>query len=163
MYPDLYRSAQDAAKAAGPTTHRRRNDKVVDVADIDEHLAKYSTEVMIPPTRKRPPYGTPTAEDREREVPSADDNKRQRKGDSPRKSRYGSPTKGAGKSEVSSPALSTRQATSQTDIWGRIPPKELRTPCECRLCGRQISALRFAQHLDKCMGLSNSRPSSSSR
>ena len=36
------------------------------------------------------------------------------------------------------------------DIWGRIPPKEPKIMPKCDICGRQVSALRFAVHLDKC-------------
>lgn len=39
------------------------------------------------------------------------------------------------------------------DIWGRIPPKEPKTTAKCPVCSRQISTLRFAPHLDKCMGI----------
>ena len=44
-------------------------------------------------------------------------------------------------------------ATGQTDIWGRYPPKELKNPIDCPICGRQVNTLRFAPHLDKCMGI----------
>jgi len=43
------------------------------------------------------------------------------------------------------------------DIWGRLPPKEPLSTEICTLCGRNVSALRFAPHLDKCMGVGNSR------
>lgn len=39
------------------------------------------------------------------------------------------------------------------DVWGRIPPKEPIRSAKCQLCGKSISALRFAPHLDKCMGI----------
>ncbi len=55
------------------------------------------------------------------------------------------------------PPLSSAAATNQTtmDIWGKYPPKEPKDlMVECRLCGRQVSTSRFANHLDKCMGLS---------
>jgi hypothetical protein len=42
---------------------------------------------------------------------------------------------------------------SQTDIWGRHPPREAKEPIQCSICGRQVSTLRFAPHLDKCMGI----------
>eukprot|EP00980_Cylindrotheca_fusiformis_P005737 scaffold1194_cov127-Cylindrotheca_fusiformis.AAC.14 len=51
------------------------------------------------------------------------------------------------------------QAIDHLDIWGKLPPKEPKQTCECRLCGRHVSALRFAPHLDKCMGLSTARGS----
>lgn len=49
------------------------------------------------------------------------------------------------------------------DIWGRIPPKEPKIMPKCDICGRQVSALRFAVHLDKCMNLGNSRQTGSRR
>mmetsp|Transcript_39921 Transcript_39921/g.82121 ORF Transcript_39921/g.82121 Transcript_39921/m.82121 type:complete len:226 (-) Transcript_39921:332-1009(-) len=49
------------------------------------------------------------------------------------------------------------------DIWGNVPPKEPRTTAKCDICGRQVSALRFAPHLDKCMNLGNSRATGSRR
>jgi hypothetical protein len=56
-------------------------------------------------------------------------------------------------------ATTTATATTRsavTDIWGRIPPKEPRRTATCTLCGRHLSALRFAQHLEKCMGIGGS-------
>ena len=48
----------------------------------------------------------------------------------------------------------TRQQTSSYDIWGNCPPKEPKEPAaECPICHRVLSTLRFAPHLDKCMGL----------
>jgi hypothetical protein len=44
--------------------------------------------------------------------------------------------------------------SSSYDIYGRIPPKEPKiTSTICLLCGRSVSAIRFAPHLEKCMGL----------
>jgi hypothetical protein len=44
--------------------------------------------------------------------------------------------------------------SSSYDIYGRIPPKEPKiTSTMCLLCGRSVSAIRFAPHLEKCMGL----------
>lgn len=51
---------------------------------------------------------------------------------------------------------------SSYDIWGRIPSKEPKTTVKCQNCGKNVSAIRFAPHLDKCMGLGTSRGSSSS-
>ena len=48
--------------------------------------------------------------------------------------------------------ISTRQQ-ALTDIWGRNPPKEPKELVECSICQRQVNTLRFAQHLDKCMGI----------
>jgi hypothetical protein len=42
---------------------------------------------------------------------------------------------------------------TQRDIWGRIPPKEPKAAAKCPVCSRHISTLRFAPHLDKCMGI----------
>uniref|UniRef100_A0A7S2WKT2 SAGA-associated factor 11 n=1 Tax=Eucampia antarctica TaxID=49252 RepID=A0A7S2WKT2_9STRA len=51
---------------------------------------------------------------------------------------------------------------SSYDIWGRIPSKEPKTTVKCKKCGKNVSAIRFAPHLDKCMGLGTSRRNSSS-
>lgn len=40
---------------------------------------------------------------------------------------------------------------TQHDIWGRIPAKE--AAAKCPVCTRHISTLRFAPHLDKCLGI----------
>lgn len=46
---------------------------------------------------------------------------------------------------------SSRSNHSALDIYGRIPPKEPKiTSTICLLCGRSVSAMRFAPHLDKC-------------
>jgi hypothetical protein len=58
---------------------------------------------------------------------------------------------------VASPTMQTRQTTNHLDIWGRVPPKEPKQNVECRICGRMVSASKFAPHLDRCMGLSLSR------
>ena len=59
-------------------------------------------------------------------------------------------------------ALPTETSSSSSnnnkgDIWGRNPPKEPKTACECKVCGRSVSVSRFAQHLDKCLQLGNTR------
>ena len=56
------------------------------------------------------------------------------------------------------PTMQTRHTINHSDIWGRLPPKEPKQTCRCQICGRHVSTLRFAPHLDKCMGLST-RPS----
>ena len=43
--------------------------------------------------------------------------------------------------------------TSHLDIWGKAPAKEPKEMIECLICGRQVNTLRFAPHLDKCMGI----------
>lgn len=58
---------------------------------------------------------------------------------------------------LASPTMQTRQTTNHLDIWGRVPPKEPKQNVECRICGRMVSASKFAPHLDRCMGLSMSR------
>jgi hypothetical protein len=46
--------------------------------------------------------------------------------------------------------------TTKHDIWGKMPLKEDPNRFAlCRICGRQVSTLRFAPHLDKCMGLNS--------
>lgn len=52
----------------------------------------------------------------------------------------------------SSVSISTRQQV-QTDIWGRIPAKEPKELVACSICKRQVNGTRFAQHLDKCLGI----------
>lgn len=54
--------------------------------------------------------------------------------------------------------LRTRVLTSH-DAWGRIPAKDVLTTC--KLCSKNMSATRFAAHLDKCLGIGNSRASHS--
>ncbi|GAX10177.1 hypothetical protein FisN_3Lh373 [Fistulifera solaris] len=62
-----------------------------------------------------------------------------------------------------SEGIMTRQQT-QLDIWGRLPNKEPETMIDCPLCKRLVNTLRFAQHLDKCMGIGTmSRTSAPSR
>lgn len=59
---------------------------------------------------------------------------------------------------VAAVSTSTPSARSSSyDIYGRIPPKEPKiTSTICLLCGRSVSAIRFAPHLEKCMGLTAS-------
>jgi hypothetical protein len=70
--------------------------------------------------------------------------------------------------EIVEPAIENegmmpRQQT-QVDIWGRLPPKEPETMIDCPLCKRLVNTLRFAPHLDKCMGIGTmSRASAPSR
>ncbi|GAX16146.1 hypothetical protein FisN_3Hh373 [Fistulifera solaris] len=62
-----------------------------------------------------------------------------------------------------SDGIMTRQQT-QVDIWGRLPNKEPETMIDCPLCKRLVNTLRFAPHLDKCMGIGTmSRASAPSR
>lgn len=44
-------------------------------------------------------------------------------------------------------------ASTTTDIYGRVPPKEPKTTAKCPVCSRYVSTSRFAPHLDKCMGI----------
>jgi hypothetical protein len=48
-------------------------------------------------------------------------------------------------------------ATRHSDIWGKVPPKEPKRAAKCTVCEREILALRFAPHLDKCMNLGTVR------
>jgi Sgf11 (transcriptional regulation protein) len=58
------------------------------------------------------------------------------------------------KESPSTPTVMTRQQTfAQSDVWGRNPPKEPKEMVECSICNRQVNTLRFAPHLDKCMGI----------
>mmetsp|Transcript_21963 Transcript_21963/g.26110 ORF Transcript_21963/g.26110 Transcript_21963/m.26110 type:complete len:177 (+) Transcript_21963:106-636(+) len=47
----------------------------------------------------------------------------------------------------------TRNASNNSlvDVWGRILPKEPKKTVKCLHCGKGLSALRFAMHLDKCL------------
>ena len=56
-------------------------------------------------------------------------------------------------SEPSATMVTRGQSTTSHDIWGRIPPKEPKATAKCPVCSRHISTLRFAPHLDKCMGI----------
>jgi hypothetical protein len=49
------------------------------------------------------------------------------------------------------PTLSS--SSTHLDIWGRIPPKEPKDPIVCSVCLRPVNTLRFAPHLDKCLGI----------
>jgi hypothetical protein len=51
---------------------------------------------------------------------------------------------------VTSSVMTRNQAI--TDIWGR-PPRPPNENVECSVCNRQVSTVRFAPHLDKCMGI----------
>ena len=59
----------------------------------------------------------------------------------------------ANKPESEGSTVVTRHQQSHIDIWGNTPPKEPKTLATCSICGRKVSALRFAPHLDKCMGI----------
>jgi hypothetical protein len=48
--------------------------------------------------------------------------------------------------------MTRNQTNPQTDIWGR-PPRPPNENVECSVCNRQVSTVRFAPHLDKCMGI----------
>jgi len=50
----------------------------------------------------------------------------------------------------------TKQTTMNhhyLDIWGKLQPKEPKGMMDCKVCGRQVNTLRYAPHLDKCMGI----------
>ena len=53
---------------------------------------------------------------------------------------------------ASSNTISTRQQP-QIDIWGRVALKEPAYTVDCVVCHRPMNTLRYAQHLDKCLGL----------
>jgi hypothetical protein len=54
-------------------------------------------------------------------------------------------------------ATNTQQITvsRHTDIWGNTPLKEPAEMISCSVCSQKINTLRFASHLDKCLGLGN--------
>ncbi|EKU21621.1 hypothetical protein NGA_2025900, partial [Nannochloropsis gaditana CCMP526] len=49
------------------------------------------------------------------------------------------------------------------DIYGRVPPKEPRYNFQCSACARSVSVLRYAPHLDKCLGKNKSGRSAGSQ
>jgi hypothetical protein len=53
--------------------------------------------------------------------------------------------------------IMTRHQQNHNDIWNRLPPKEPKKLATCTICNREVSALRFAPHLDKCMQLGSMR------
>mmetsp|Transcript_20742 Transcript_20742/g.30561 ORF Transcript_20742/g.30561 Transcript_20742/m.30561 type:complete len:198 (-) Transcript_20742:120-713(-) len=70
----------------------------------------------------------------------------------------GSSAKAASMSQTTHMAPATRVSSGANgDIWARVPPKEPKHSPQCPNCGRSVSASRFASHLDKCMGIGNSR------
>ena len=56
---------------------------------------------------------------------------------------------------TSSPIKSSNSNSNNNylDIYGRAPPKEPKDMIDCHICGRQVNTLRYAPHLDKCMGI----------
>ena len=100
--------------------------------EMQESLEQYATEV--PPPSKRPrrkaSVEISTSEH------SATHTENQVEGD-----------------EKSQSMLTRGHAIAAHDIWGRIPPKEPKATSACPICSRQVSTLRFAPHLDKCMGI----------
>jgi hypothetical protein len=111
-----------------------------DDAAIQETLEKYSTDAPNP--RKRPHRKVSSSAGNDEAL---DDSKSSAGGGA---SEPNTPEKAA------APTMQTRHTINHSDIWGRTPPKEPKQACECKICGRFVSTLRFAPHLDKCMGLS---------
>lgn len=60
-----------------------------------------------------------------------------------------------GEDTTAAPAMmvTRQQSYAQSDVWGRIPPKEPKYMVRCGICNRLVNAMRFAPHLDKCMAL----------
>jgi len=56
-------------------------------------------------------------------------------------------------------ASSTRRrpAARGTDLYGQVPPRDTKFSFPCANCGQKVSVLRYAPHLDKCMGKSRAR------
>jgi len=46
-----------------------------------------------------------------------------------------------------------RSVMMMRDIWGRHPAKEPAELVTCSVCAGQVNGLRFASHLDKCLGI----------
>jgi hypothetical protein len=59
---------------------------------------------------------------------------------------------GSNDNAVTKTVMTRNQTNPQTDIWGR-PPRPPNENVECSVCNRQVSTVRFAPHLDKCMGI----------
>jgi hypothetical protein len=98
--------------------------------EVRRALDEYATELPA----KRPRLNTPTDSNGDSE--SAD------KKDSD----------GSNDSAVTNSVMTRNQTNPQTDIWGR-PPRPPNENVECSVCNRQVSTVRFAPHLDKCMGI----------
>ena len=70
-------------------------------------------------------------------------------------------------STTKSPTILTTAETSSTisnqrninlDVWNRVPDINITTTCT--ICNKAVGVSRFAQHLDKCMGIGKVRKSS---
>lgn len=91
--------------------------------EVRKALDEYATELPA----KRPRLSAPTDSNGDRET--------------------------ADKKDSDGSSVMTRNQTNpQTDIWGR-PPRPPNENVECSVCNRQVSTVRFAPHLDKCMGI----------
>jgi hypothetical protein len=107
-----------------PSVHKSRE-------EMEESLERYVTEV---PVSKRPRMASVATSDQNSENESTDAIIVE---DIP----------------VPEPTTHSTILNTQHDIWGRIPPKEPKAAAKCPVCSRHISTLRFAPHLDKCMGI----------
>ena len=52
----------------------------------------------------------------------------------------------------------SNSACNYLDVWNRVPPKD--ALATCTICNKVIGVSRFAQHLDKCLGIGKVRKSS---
>jgi hypothetical protein len=122
-----------------------------DPAEIQEVLDHYATESPNRHSRKRKLRHTNTNKSTSSRAGSKDDEHAESENDND--------DEDFKEQAEPKPTMQSRQTINRLDIWGRMPPKEPTHPCECKLCGRHVSTLRFASHLDKCMGLSTRTPS----
>jgi hypothetical protein len=98
--------------------------------EVRKALDEYATELPA----KRPRLNTPTDSNGDRESVDKKD------------------SDGSNDSAVTNSVMTRNQTNPQTDIWGR-PPRPPNENVECSVCNRQVSTVRFAPHLDKCMGI----------
>ena len=56
-------------------------------------------------------------------------------------------------------ALRQRPPPRGTDMYGQVPQREPKFSFACANCGQKVSVLRYAPHLDKCMGKGRARGS----
>ena len=128
-------------------------------AQMMESIKKYSTEE---PLQKRKAFASVTDQDTMLDLDENDDEDARKTASSP------CPT-GANAISAASTTISdasanpiggivvTRLQQNQKDIWNRLPPKEPKALAKCSICDREVSVVRFAPHLDKCMQLGSLR------
>lgn len=118
---------------------RSRRDIYSSIHESDQHmqdsLEKYATEVP-PPSKRQRRTSLDEVTESQQHSNTIPENQVTLEGD-----------------EKSQTMTTRGHAMAAHDIWGRIPPKEPKATSACPVCSRQVSTLRFAPHLDKCMGI----------